>query len=107
MSISPRSLSIKFISPAQGLRNFRMQSAYCFLAVIVLAVLLNDAFASADANQTPLASRGSVVCNLIQESHVNTAIKNLETKLEILIALVNKTRPPQPTPTRKSLSLLI
>ncbi|XP_044167592.1 uncharacterized skeletal organic matrix protein 5-like isoform X1 [Acropora millepora] len=76
-----------------------MQSAYRFLAVIVLAVFLNDAFASADANQTPLAGRGSVVCNLIQDSHVNTAIKNLETKLEILIALVNKTRPPQPTPT--------
>ncbi|XP_074612355.1 putative skeletal organic matrix protein 5 [Acropora palmata] len=76
-----------------------MQSAYRFLAVIVLAVFLNDAFASADANQTPLASRGSVVCNLIQDSHVNAAIKNLETKLEILIALVNKTRPLQPAPS--------
>ncbi|XP_067028482.1 uncharacterized skeletal organic matrix protein 5-like [Acropora muricata] len=76
-----------------------MQSAYRFLAVIVLAVFLNDAFASADANQTPLAGRGSVVCNLIQDSHVNTAIKNLETKLENLIALVNKTRPLQPAPS--------
>ena len=97
-----------------------MQSAYRFLVVIVLAVFLNDAFASADANQTPLAGRGSVVCNLIQDSHVHAAIKNLETKLETklenLIALVSKKYPPQPeliltlpqpTPPRKSLSLLI
>ncbi|XP_015757670.1 PREDICTED: uncharacterized skeletal organic matrix protein 5-like isoform X1 [Acropora digitifera] len=76
-----------------------MQSAYRFLAVIVLAVFLNHAFASADANQTPLARRGSVVCNLIQDSHVNAAIKNLETKLENLIALVNKTHPLQPAPS--------
>ena len=80
-----------------------MQSAYRFLAVIVLAVFLNDAFASAHANQTPLAGRGSVVCNLIQDSHVHTAIKNLETKLENLIALINKTHPLQPAPSRKSL----
>ncbi|XP_074612356.1 putative skeletal organic matrix protein 5 [Acropora palmata] len=75
-----------------------MQSAYRFLVVIVLAVFLNDAFVSADANQAPLTGGGTMVCNLIQDSHVHTAIKNLETKLENLIALVNKTRPPKPTP---------
>jgi len=39
-----------------------------------------------------------MVCNLIQDSHVSEAIKTLETKLENLITLVNKTSPPQPTP---------
>ncbi|XP_015757669.1 PREDICTED: uncharacterized skeletal organic matrix protein 5-like [Acropora digitifera] len=68
-----------------------MQSASRFLAVIVLLVALNDVFAWADVNQTQLTSRGPVVCNLIQDSHVSAEIKNLETKLENLIALVNKT----------------
>ena len=81
-------------------RTFSPQStfiAYRFLAVIVLAVFLDDAFAI-----------GTKSCNLIQTcSHVSAAIQTLETKLENLIALVNKTRPPQPTPKRKTLSLLI
>ena len=84
-----------------------MQFAYRFLVVIVLAVSLNHAFASAGTSQTPLTGRGTMVCNLIQDSHLSAAIKNLETKLENLIALVNKTYPPQPTPSRKSLSLVI
>ena len=85
-----------------------MQSAYRFLAVIFLAVFLNDAFASSDMNQPPFTDKGIKGCNLIQTcSHVSAALQTLETKLENLIALVNKTRPPQPTPTRKSLSLLI
>ena len=69
-----------------------MQSAFRFLVVIVLAVFLNHVFASANANQTPLPGRGIVACNLIETcSHVSAAIENLETKLENLIALVNKT----------------
>ena len=84
-----------------------MQSAFRFLAVIVLQVALNDAFASACADQKPSADKTPMVCNLIQDSHVSAEIKNLETKLENLIALVNKTCPQQPAPPRKSLSLLI
>ena len=85
-----------------------MQSAYRFLVVIVLAVFLNDAFASANANQPPLTGKDTKACNMIETcSHVSAAIQTLETKLENLIALVNKTRPPQPTPKRKTLSLLI
>ena len=85
-----------------------MQSAFRFLVVIVLAVFLNHAFASADANQAPLAGRGIVACNLIETcSHVSAAIENLETKLENLIALVNKTYPLQPAPSRKSVILII
>ena len=84
-----------------------MQSAYRFLVVIFLAVSLNDPFASAGPNQAPFTGRGTMICNLIQDSHVSAAIQNLETKLETLIALVNKTYPPQPAPSRKSLSLVI
>ena len=84
-----------------------MQSEFRFLAVIVLLVALNDAFTSACADQKPSAEKPTLVCNLIQDSHVSAEIKNLETKLENLIALVNKTYPLQPAPPRKSLSLLI
>ena len=79
-----------------------MQSAYRFLVVIFLAVFVNDAFVSADANQAPFNGKGPKRCNLIQTcSHVSAAIQTLETKLENLIALVNKTPPLQPAPTRK------
>ena len=85
-----------------------MQSAYRFLAVIVLAVSLNDAFASTSPNQALLTGRGIMACNLIQTcSHVGAAMENLETKLENLIALVHKTDSLQPAPSRKSLSLLL
>ena len=84
-----------------------MQSAYRFLVVIGLVVSLNQVFASSGGNQMSLTDGGTMVCDLIQDSHVHTAIKNLETKLENLIALVNKTYSLQPAPSRKSLSLLI
>ncbi|XP_044167589.1 uncharacterized skeletal organic matrix protein 5-like [Acropora millepora] len=77
-----------------------MQSAYRFLAVIVLAVSLNDAFASTSPNQALLTGRGIMACNLIQTcSHVGAAMENLETKLENLIALVHKTDSLQPAPS--------
>ena len=52
-------------------------------------------------HQAKLYANKMMVCNLIQDSHVNEAITKLEAKLEILIALVNKTSGkthPQPTP---------
>ncbi|XP_067028480.1 uncharacterized skeletal organic matrix protein 5-like [Acropora muricata] len=77
-----------------------MQSAYRFLVVIGLAISLNHACASAGPNQTPLTVRGIKSCNLIETcSHVSAAIENLETKLENLIALVNKTYSLQPAPS--------
>ncbi|XP_067028484.1 uncharacterized skeletal organic matrix protein 5-like [Acropora muricata] len=76
-----------------------MQSELRFLAVIVLLVALNDAFTSACGDQKPSAEKPTMVCNLIQDSHVSAEIKNLETKLENLIALVNRTHPLQPAPS--------
>jgi len=76
----------------------------CFVFVILTVVLTagNIAKSSNTANnQTPVPAQTigkMMVCNLIQDSHVSEAIKTLETKLEHLIALVNKTSPPQPTP---------
>lgn len=56
-------------------------------------------------HQAKLYADKMMVCNLIQDSHVNEAITKLEAKLETLIALVNKTsdkthipQRPQPTP---------
>ena len=85
-----------------------MQSAYRFHVVIGLVVSLNHAFASAGPNQTPLTGGRNMACDLSETcSHVSAAIENLETKLENLIALVYKTHSLPPTPSRKSLSLLI
>ena len=58
------------------------------------------------ANQTPSAPVKKYADNMmvfrIQDSHVSEAIKRLETKLENLIALVNKSLTPQPTPPGKT-----
>ena len=80
-----------------------MRSSLVFFALIVmLIVAVNCADASKSANnQTPPPAKTCekpVVCNCYptvnQDSHVSDAIKNLETKLEKLIALVNKTSTP-------------
>ena len=85
-----------------------MQSAYRFHVVIGLVVSLNHAFAWDGPNQTPLTDGGIMTCDLSETClHVSAAIENLETKMENLIALVNKTYSLHPAPSRKSLSLLI
>ena len=55
-------------------------------------------------HQAKLYADKMMVCNLIQDSHVDEAITKLEAKLEILISLVNKTSnknhiPQRPQPT--------
>lgn len=60
-------------------------------------------------HQAKLYADKMMVCNLIQDSHVNEAITKLEAKLEILIALVNKTSGkthPQPTTGGNSIAKL-
>ncbi|XP_068729152.1 uncharacterized skeletal organic matrix protein 5-like [Montipora capricornis] len=88
-----------------------MQSKYLFLVAILLTVFLSGAFGSnTGTSQTPSTNKAFnnkplMVCNLIQDSHVSEAIKKLETKLENLIAMVNKTstsQPSQPAPTASS-----
>ena len=73
-----------------------MRSSLVFFALIVmLIVAVNCASTSTSAkNQTPLPAKtceNPVVCNcnvtVNRDSHVSDAIKNLETKLEKLIAL--------------------
>lgn len=77
-----------------------------------MAVIISGAksLSPVKGNKTPkhqakLYADKLMVCNLIQDSHVNEAFTKLEAKLEILIALVNKTsdktqiqQRPQPTP---------
>ncbi|KAL9953879.1 hypothetical protein ACROYT_G041352 [Oculina patagonica] len=60
-------------------------------------------------NQTPSGpaknyADNMMVCNLIQDSHVNKAIKTLEMKLEKLTELVNKTLTSQPKPPEAPVS---
>ena len=103
LSISPRSLSIKFITSSEGYLKF--QNALC---VYVSRCDRSRSFLEwcfRIGRCQPNAAY--LVCNLIQDSHVHAAIKNLETKLENVIALFNKTRPLQPAPKRKSLTLLM
>ena len=89
----------------------RLLFAVCFTAnFVVFIVVLNGAKSSSviNDNQTPSGTAnhcGKMVvcnCNLNQDSmDVSKAIKTLETKLENLIALVNKTLPPKPNPPGK------
>ena len=94
----------------------RVLLAACFSAnLLVLMVMISSAKGAkslslvkgnkASKHQAKLYADKMMVCNLIQDSHVNEAITKLEAKLEILIALVNKTsdktnfpQRPQPTP---------
>lgn len=93
-----------------------MRTQFVFIVLIAMIFALKCTNSSNTANnQTPLTkSIGKMVCNvnLVQDSHVREAIKTLETKLEnlitqnsetnfkleSLIALLNKTSTPQPTP---------
>ena len=87
----------------------RLLLAVCFTVNLLALIAVIDAKSSSviKANQTPSApvkkyADNMMVCNLIQDSHVSEAIKTLETKLENLIALVNKSSTPQPTPPGKT-----
>ena len=86
----------------------RLLLAVCFIVNVLAVIAAISAKSSTviKANQTPSApvkkyADNMMVCNLLQDSHVSEAIKTLETKLENLIALVNKSLTPQPTPPGK------
>ena len=86
----------------------RLLFAACFSANLLALIAFSGAKSSLvkAVNQTPSGpaknyADNMMVCNLIQDSHVNEAIKTLEMKLENLIELVNKTLTPQPTPPGK------
>ena len=77
----------------------------CFIADFVICVALLHVARSSlliSGNETPSVSINHcdkvLVCNcdLNQDTNVSKAIKALETKLEKLIALVNRPAPPQP-----------
>lgn len=76
-----------------------MHYKYGFLALLVLVVSVNtsDYMYSSSANCTNMVVCN---CNVKQDSNFTEAIKALETKLDKLIALVNKTSPPTPQPTQ-------
>ena len=80
-----------------------MRKSFAFLVLIVIMAAVNCTKSSNTANnKTPPPSKACekpVVynCNLNQ-ADVREAIKKMEAKLENLIALVNKTSPPQPKP---------
>ena len=82
-----------------------MRKSFAFLVLIVIMAAVNCAKSSNTANnQTPPPGKACEKpvlcnCNLNQaDPHVSEAIKKIEAKLENLIALVNKTSPPQPKP---------
>lgn len=78
--------------------------ASCLTRAIVLVLIAVKSAKSSNDKQTPYAPKTHdkmMVCNLVQDSHVNEAITKLEAKLDTLIALVNKIHTPQPTSTGK------
>ena len=95
----------------------RVLFAACLSAnlLVLMAVIISGAKSlssvkgnKAQKHEAKLYADKMMVCNLIQDSHVNEAITKLEAKLEILIALVNKTSdktqiPQRPLPTQGDL----
>jgi len=86
----------------------------CLSATLFFLIAVRGAKSSSvvNGNQTPSSPAKTyrdnmMVCNLIQDSHVNEAFTKLEAKLEALIALVNKTYTPQPTPGKLTRSLIV
>lgn len=89
----------------QKILKMRYSFPVCFIADFVICVALLHVARSSlliSGNETPSVNINHcdkiLVCNcdLNQDSDVSKAIKALETKLEKLIALVNRTAPPQP-----------
>lgn len=83
----------------------KMRSISVFLELVVVILAMNGAVSltmTKNKKQTPTSAKTlgdrTVVfnCNVNQDSHISQAIKALETKMEQLIALVNKTSTPQP-----------
>jgi len=82
-----------------------MRIQFVFLTLIVVNCTKSSKTAN---NQTPLPPKTcdkAVVCNcnLNQDYRFSEAINSLETKLEHLITLVNKTLQPKPTGKGKEL----
>ena len=88
--------------------KMRLLFADCFGAslLVFMAVISSAKGAKSVSPSKPYAGN-TMVCNLIQDSHVNEAFTKLEAKLEALIALVNKTYTPQPTPGKLTRSLIV
>lgn len=89
----------------QKILKMRYSFPVCFIADFVICVALLHVARSSlliSSNETPSVNINHcdkvLVCNcdLNQDSNVSKAIKALETKLEKLIALVNRTATPQP-----------
>ena len=89
-----------------------MRSFSVFLELVAVILTMNGAVSlpmTKNKNQTPASAKNlgdkAVVfnCNVNQDLHISQAIKALETKMERLIALVNKTsaRPQLTKPPRK------
>ena len=78
-----------------------MLSSFVFLGLI--AVIASSVSVSKNQTPPPAKNGEKLVCNcnynVNRDSHVSKAIKELQAKMEHLIALVNKTSPPPPQPT--------
>lgn len=78
-----------------------MLSSFVFLGLI--DVFVSTVNVSKNQSPPPAKNGEKLVCNcnynVNADSHVSKAIKELETKMEHLIALVNRTGPLSPQPT--------
>lgn len=74
----------------------RLLFAACFNATLLVLITVHGTESGVSDNQTP-----SNTVNTCDKTNVCTAMKNLETKLENLIALVKNTSTSQLTPPSK------
>lgn len=85
-----------------------MRSPLIFLDLIVAILAVDQTPVSQKSCNKEPVNGCNCQCSLYQDSHVSEAIKALETKLERLIAVVNKATSSQPTtqPGKRSVSYL-
>ena len=75
--------------------NMRLSFQACFIAISLVLTVNGDKSSPSCAKPYDKMMVCNLICNMIQDSDANNAMKMLQTKLESLIAVIKKP-PPQP-----------
>ncbi|KAL9954459.1 hypothetical protein ACROYT_G042000 [Oculina patagonica] len=68
----------------------------CFIAISLVLSVNGDKSSPSCAKPYDKMMACNLICNMIQDSDANNAMKMLQTKLESLLAVIKKPSPPQP-----------
>ncbi len=76
--------------------NMRLFFQACFIVISLVSTVNGDKSSPSCAKPYDKMMACNLICNMIQDSDANDAMKMLQTKLESLIAVIKKPSPPQP-----------